>query len=201
MSFSFSRHFHSIQTSIRTFLTGAASLTMLGAGALLLMADSASCPDGYSDAKVDMSFTSTCPTDFAPKEGSLHFALPAGKDDSAQQKALADALRVAGIDAPGARVNQIESGGDSKNVCRPISFSLYRASPAFNCGNIVLGLGEQNVTCKSGSSATPLALRVGVEARDYNAPDGSTSAYSVGSTDGGLGDGEDRGDGKTSPVS
>lgn len=62
---------------------------MLGAGALLLVADSADdggsdeCPSELPAATFNATFTSTCPETYAPAEGALELALSASKSGDA----------------------------------------------------------------------------------------------------------------------
>jgi hypothetical protein len=143
-----------------------ASLAMVGAGALLLMADSVECPDGYAEARFDASFTSTCPIELAPAKGEVHILLPAGNNQ--QDDALRTGLRAAGF---GADSVSTRSSGANSDVCTAKSFTFTRESgtPRLRCSDVTLGSSEQTVTC-DGRGQTPLVLRLG--RRDLS--DGST---------------------------
>ena len=69
-------------------LVQVAILGLLAGGTLVLVGDSAECPDGYAPQTYDASFVSTCPASLAPASGTLRLSLPG---------TIEDQLRVAGF--------------------------------------------------------------------------------------------------------
>lgn len=154
------------------FLLRAASVAMLGFGGVLLLADSANCPDGYTEQTFDASFTSDCPASFAPAQGTLRLVVPG--DIPAQ-------MRTAGF-GPLTATPVDRSDGDK---CAVASFTVRSATQdvTLSCEGITVGKAEQTVRC-SGSTVTPPVF-AGVGLRDL--PDASLADATV-STDAGGND-------------
>lgn len=130
---------------------------MLGGGALLLMADSADCPDGYSAAKYDATFKSTCPVSLVPETGTVHIDLKASNSAGGigDGTGLERDLRAAGFNINRASVNT-SGGGDT---CSQSGFSFEMSGPRY-CRLVNFALAEQTVTC-SRNTVSPYALRLG----------------------------------------
>ncbi len=119
---------------------------MIAPGALLLVADSTSCPDGLAGATVDQDFESTCPTDLAPATGTVKFRLgggPNGDEAGAERDLLAAGLRVASV-----RV--LDSPACHQDV---VSFMLETGSGArVNCSTLDLASETSTVKCSTGTA-------------------------------------------------
>ena len=132
----------------RSLLPRLASLCALGAGALLLLADSSdpSCENGYNALRFAARFTSTCPANFAPPSGTLRIDLP---NDGRE---IVEPLRIAGVFA----VGQVDT--DGRSVCTPTSL---RIAGLLTCSSIDLSplVGSQTITCSS-DRTSPAVLKL-----------------------------------------
>lgn len=144
-----------------------ASLLVLGAGATVLMADSADCPDGYAPITWNASFQSDCPSSVAPASGAVHIATPKGAD---ARDRLASGLRDAGFVVDGVIPSGSDGGGD---VCTASGFgmTLGPAASSWVCDSVTFNTKTpQTVTCAP-STSKPLVMRVGTQAIDASAVD------------------------------
>lgn len=146
-----------MSSMLRARLARLCSLLALGAGALLLLADSADCPDGYAGATWNASFASTCPADLVPATGSVHLTLANGNNPD--EAALLRDLRAAGLKVAAA---QVQTGGGG-NTCAQSGFRLEldaaSGGPRY-CTRVSFDGPSQEVTCTT-TPPSATALRLG----------------------------------------
>lgn len=122
---------------------------MLGAGALLLVADSAddgdsatsiACASELPAATFNATFTSTCPGTYAPGQGTLELALSASK--SGDTVGLHQALMRAGFRA----------SGESIDCSERASFDISATSGQYlRCSGFRYDTASQTITCVAGT--------------------------------------------------
>ena len=158
----FSRLSSSWSSSV--WLIRAGSIVAFAGGAVLLMADSANCPDGYATTGFDATYHSSCPSSGAG-DGTVHLAVAGDKDTE-----LVQALRAGGLLVDGVEIRTSDS---SKGQCASTSFTFHfdaaATRPKLTCQAIALGSDTNRIVCSSGM-LDPAALRIGK--RDLE--DGST---------------------------
>jgi hypothetical protein len=139
-----------------------ASLAALGGGALLLVADSAECRDGFEETRYSASFRSTCPSDLAVGAGVLRVVLNEQRDQQ-----LLDALREAGLRAKDVHTRHQEVRAD---ICANtgFSFSLSSGQTELRCEEVRFAADVQEITCSHDRAASPRVLDVGVRPRDHD---------------------------------
>jgi hypothetical protein len=164
-----------------------ATLLAFAGGALLLMADSASCPDGYATASFDATYTSTCGLDYGAAQGTVH--LPVTGEKGAE---LTKALKESGLLVDAASINTTEGGSVCVSLAFSVSFAATSARPALTCASVQLDLDVNRIDCTSGA-LDPAALRLGKRdlgdgaAGDAQADAEAEAASPPGTTDSGLG--------------
>lgn len=135
----------------RHLLRQAASLAALGVVGLALLGDSASCTDGYDAARIDLTFTSTCPTWFAPAQGELHVSTK--KSEQQPTAEITEALFHAGF-----REASPSMGVSERNdLCTFESFGIYAEETEVHDGYICSPIplapgGPTEMKCKSVSA-------------------------------------------------
>ena len=122
-------------------LRHAASLAALGVVGLALVGDSSQefCTDGYAAARIDLAFTSTCPTWFGPARGEIHLAT--NKSDGALSAEFDEAIFNAGFRGASASMGI----HDLDDLCRVASFGIFAAESTehdgYTCSHIPLAPG------------------------------------------------------------